>query len=406
MSNVKRKDSKNRNLRNGESQRKDGRYVYKYTDIYGKPQFIYSWKLVPTDKTPAGKRDDISLREKEAQIKKDLNDSIDTVGGKMTVCQLYDKKNSQRKNIKRATEKGRQYLMNALKNDPLGMRAIDTVKQSDAKEWAIRMSENGYAYQTINNYKRSLKASFYIAIQDDCVRKNPFDFQLKAVLDDDTVPKTVLTEEQEEKLLAFAKADKTYSKNYDEILILLKTGLRISEFGGLTLPDLDFENRLVNIDHQLLRDTEIGYYIETPKTKSGERQVPMVEEAYQAFKRVLANRKNDKRVEIDGYSDFLFLNRKNYPKVASDYNGMMKGLVKKYNKYNEDKLPHITPHSLRHTFCTNYANAGMNPKALQYIMGHANIAMTLNYYAHATFDSAMAEMKRLNKEKQQERLVA
>ena len=52
------------------------------------------------------------------------------------------------------------------------------------------------------------------------------------------------------------------------------------------------------------------------------------------------------------------------------------------------------------------ANAGMNPKALQYIMGHANIAMTLNYYAHATFDSAMAEMKRLNKEKQQERLVA
>ena len=48
----------------------------------------------------------------------------------------------------------------------------------------------------------------------------------------------------------------------------------------------------------------------------------------------------------------------------------------------------------------------MNPKALQYIMGHANIAMTLNYYAHATFDSAMAEMKRLNKEKQQERLVA
>lgn len=69
-------------------------------------------------------------------------------------------------------------------------------------------------------------------------------------------------------------------------------------------------------------------------------------------------------------------------------------------------LPHITPHSLRHTFCTNYANAGMNPKALQYIMGHANIAMTLNYYAHATFDSAMAEMKRLNKEKQQERLVA
>ena len=101
MSNVKRKDSKNRNLRNGESQRKDGRYVYKYTDIYGKPQFIYSWKLVPTDKTPAGKRDDISLREKEAQDKKDLNDGIDTVGGKMTVCQLYEKKKTAKERTSR-----------------------------------------------------------------------------------------------------------------------------------------------------------------------------------------------------------------------------------------------------------------------------------------------------------------
>ena len=221
MSNVKRKDSKNRNLRNGESQRKDGRYVYKYTDIYGKPQFIYSWKLVPTDKTPAGKRDDISLREKEAQIKKDLNDGIDTVGGKMTVCQLYEKKNSQRKNIKRATEKGRQYLMNALKNDPLGMRAIDTVKQSDAKEWAIRMSEKGYAYKTIDNYKRSLKASFCIAIQDDCIRKNPFEFKLSDVLEDDTEQKVILTPEQEERLLAFMEKDKIYSKYYDETVVLL-----------------------------------------------------------------------------------------------------------------------------------------------------------------------------------------
>src|SRR5690625_6555481 len=85
---------------------------------------------------------------------------------------------------------------------------------------------------------------------------------------------------------------------------------------------------------------------------------------------------------------------------------MLKNLVKKYNKYNEDKLPHITPHILRHTFCTNYANEGMNPKALQYIMGHANITMTLNYYAHATFDSAMAEVKRLEKGKQQEQIAA
>src|SRR5699024_12653029 len=133
---------------------------------------------------------------------------------------------------------------------------------------------------------------------------------------------------------------------------------------------------------------EIGYNIEKQKNKKVKNQVTMDEEAYQAIHRELTKRKNGKHVEIDGYSDFLFLNRKKYTKTSSDYYSMLKNLMKKYNKYNEDKLPHITPHILRHTFCTNYANEGMNTKALQYIMGHANITMTVNYYAHATYDSA------------------
>ena len=394
MSKTKGQDSKGRNLRLGESQRKDGRYVYKYTDIFGKPQFVYAWKLVPTDKTPAGKRGDISLREKEKQIKKDLDDGIDTIGGKMTVCQLYAKKNNQRKNIKRNTEIGRQYLMNALENDPLGMRAIDTVKQSDAKEWAIRMNDKGYSYKTIDNYKRSLKASFYMAIQDDCIRKNPFHFKLSDVLEDDTEPKVILTPEQEEKLLAFMETDNVYGKYRDEVILLLETGLRISELCGLTT-HIDMLNRVINIDHQLLRDTEVGYYISTPKTKNGKRELPLTERAYQALKRILKNRGKAQPLVVDGYSNFLFLNREGLPKVAGNYESMVRGLIKKYNKTHEDKLPNITPHSFRHTYCTNMANKGMNPNTLQYIMGHANITMTLGYYAHGTFQSAKAELERL-----------
>lgn len=98
---------------------------------------------------------------------------------------------------------------------------------------------------------------------------------------------------------------------------------------------------------------------------------------------------------VEGYKNFLFLKNDGMPKVAANYESMLKGLVKKYNKQNKEQLPNITPHILRHTFCTRLANAGMNPKALQYIMGHANITMTLNYYAHATYDSAKAEMERL-----------
>ncbi len=394
MSTEKRRDSKGRILKTGESQRKDGRYVYKYIDTLGNPQSVYSWRLVATDKTPTGKRNKPPLRELEKEIQKDLEDGIDVIGKKMTVCQLYAKKNSLRKKIRRKSKKGRQYLMSLLENDPLGSKSIDKVKLSDAKEWCIRMSENGFAYKSINNFKRSLKASFYMAIQDDCIRKNPFDFNLSDILEDDTEPKVALTPEQEENLLIFMENDKVYSKYRDEVIILLETGLRISELCGLTLK-VDMENGIINVDHQLLKDTEIGYYIEPPKTKTGERQLPMSEKAYQAFERVIKNREKGQPIVIGGYSNFLFLNSKGLPKLASNYESMMKGLIKKYNKQHEEKLPNVTPHILRHTYCTRMANSGMNPNTLQYLMGHSNISMTLDYYAHGSFTTAKAEMQRL-----------
>lgn len=390
----KRQDNKGRILRTGESQRKDGRYAYKYVDAFGKQQFVYSWKLVATDKTPAGKRDVPALRDKVKEISRDLEDGIDTIGKKMTVCQLYAKQNGLRKNVKHGTKKGRDYLMGLLQDDPFGVKSIDTVKQSDAKEWVIRMNEKGFAFQTISNFKRSLKAAFYTAIEDDCIRKNPFNFALDTVIEDDRERKAALTPKQEENLLAFMEQDAVYKKYRDEVIILLGTGLRISEFCGLTTA-LDFKNRQINVDHQLLRDADIGYYIETPKTKNGIRQIPMSREVYQALKRVLKNRGNAAPFSVEGYKNFLFLKNDGMPKVSANYDSMLKGLVKKYNKQNKEQLPNITPHILRHTFCTRLANAGMNPKALQYIMGHANITMTLNYYAHATYDSAKAEMERL-----------
>ena len=354
----KRRDNKGRILRTGESQRKDGRYAYKYTDSTGKPQFVYAWKLVATDKTPTGKRDDISLREKEAEINRDIADGIDTVGKKMTVCQLYAKQNSQRADVKRGTKKQREYLMGLLRDDPLGGKSIDAVKPSDAKEWAIRMKEKGFSFQSNRGEK------------------------------------TVLTPEQEVSLIDFAQNDKVYRKYVDELIILLGTGLRISEFCGLTT-NLDFKNRLIRVDHQLLRDPKSGYYIETPKTKSGYREIPMSEPVYQALKRVVKNRGKKTTIMIGGYTNFLFLKRDGTPKVGMDYNNMIRNLLKKYNKQHKEPLPNITPHSLRHTFCTRMANAGMNPKALQYIMGHANITMTLDYYTHVDACSVRAEMERL-----------
>ena len=285
--------------------------------------------------------------------------------------------------------------MEILKQDKLGYRSIDSIKPSDAKEWAIRMKEKGYAYQTISNYKRSLKASFYIAIQDDYVRKNPFDFKLSDVIRIDTKPKVALTEEQVKRLLEFVRIDNTYKQYYQVLIVLLNTGLRISELCGLTLSDIDFDNRTIDINHQLKKDKN-GYYTEPPKIDSGYRKVPMTDIVYEALKDVLNNRKNAQSIIVDGYNNFIFLNKNGYPMYNAYYTSTFSNLMKKYNKYNKgNELPNMTPHILRHTFCTNMANKGMTPNNLQYVMGHKDIKMTLGYYAHGSHQSAFTEMQRI-----------
>ena len=136
----KRRDNKGRLLKSGESQRSDGRYAYKYIDTFGEPQFVYSWKLVPTDKVLAGKRPCLSLREKIKQIQKDLDDGIDTIGKKMTVCQLYEKYTRQRGNVRKGTKKSRQQLMKLLSEDKLGAASIDRQRE------AVRRERMGLAY--------------------------------------------------------------------------------------------------------------------------------------------------------------------------------------------------------------------------------------------------------------------
>lgn len=388
----RRKDNKGRLLKTGESQRKDGRYAYKYQDKNGKSKFLYSWRLTDTDPIPKGKRFCRSLRDLERDLQRDLFDGIDSSGKKMVLWQLYEKHNALKPNVRQSTETGRKYLMDILKSDTLGNMPIESIKPSDTKEWAIRMKKNGYSYQTINNYKRSLKACLYTAINDDLVRKNPFNWNLSDVLEDDTEHKTALTDEQVNVLLSFVQIDGVYQKYYNAIVVLLHTGLRISELCGLTTSDIDFEKGFIQVNHQINYDKG-KYSINEPKTDSGIREIPMLEPVRKALMDEIKGRIDVQQILIDGYSDFVFLNQKSLPMYAHCYSNAFSSLIKKYNKYHKgNELPLITPHTLRHTFCTNMANKKITPNTLQYIMGHKNITMTLGYYTHGTAQSAMAEM--------------
>jgi integrase len=268
------------------------------------------------------------------------------------------------------------------------------------------MQNDGKGYSTIRTIRGVLRPAFQLAVDDDLIRKNPFAFELMSVIYNDSVIREAISHEDERKFLNFVQDDKHFCKYYDGIYILLNTGLRISEFVGLTLADIDFVNMKINVDHQLQRYNGIGYKIVEPKTDSGVRQIPMTEEVAECFKRVIKNRKTPK-IEpiIDGYAGFLWLDRSDNPMVAMHWEKYFQHICEKYNSIYKLQIPRITPHVCRHTFCSRMASARMNPKTLQYIMGHSDISVTLNTYTHLGFEDASQEVKRISKEKSNNPLI-
>ena len=391
-----RKDSKGRRLATGESQDKDGRYRYKYNDVFGKRKSVYSWRLTESDPYPKGKRKDISLREKEKEVEKALKNAVAPNGGNMTVLELVQKYISQKRGVKHNTQANYNFVINVIKKEDFGARRIDTIKLSDAKTWLIKLQDDGRGYSSIHSIRGVVRPAFQMAVDDDLINKNPFEFQLATVVVNDSVTREAITRKQQREFLRFIKEDKHFSKYYDGIYILFYTGLHVSEFVGLTINDIEFDKERIKVDHQLQRTRNMEYEILTPKTEKGERYVPMQKDVADCFRRIIQNRKHPKiEPMIDGYSGFLFLDKNDMPMVALHWEKYFQHIREKYNSIYKVQMPCITPHVCRHTFCSNMAKSGMNPKTLQYIMGHSDIGVTLNTYTHLQFEDALVEMKKV-----------
>lgn len=323
----KRRDKRNRILHNGETQRADGRYRFTYQDTDGNTKDVYSWRLDHNDPYPKGKRKDLSLREKEKQIEQDMFNQIVSNGGNYTVLSLVEKYVSLKTGVRHNTKAGYKTVINVLKKDPFGSKRIDKVKLSDAKAWLIKLQqEDGRGYSSIHSIRGVLRPAFQMAENDDLIRKNPFQFELASVIVNDSVTRESITRKQQREYLKFVQEDNHFSRYYDSIFILFHTGLRISEFCGLTQADIDFNDM---------------------------------------------------------------------PMVALHWEKYMQHIREKYNSIYKLQMPKVTPHVCRHTFCSNMAKSGMNPKTLQYIMGHSDISVTLNTYTHVNFEDAKDELERI-----------
>lgn len=234
MSEIRR-DKKGRKLKDGESQRKDGRYQFRYTDISGERRYLYDWDLD-------------ALRKKEKDVSVQLAQGVTYFGGNVPFSDIIDKLFTLKPRWRESTRSTMGRYLGIIKKANLYHMPINKIKMIDCKTFVVSLHEQGYAYGTIASVYTILKESFELACESDAILKNPCNFKLKSLIPDDTAEVVALTEEQERSLFKFLNSDTYGLRHLDMFTVLLGTGLRISEFAALTVKDVDFVHNVIHVN--------------------------------------------------------------------------------------------------------------------------------------------------------------
>ena len=398
----KRKDNKGRNLRTGESQRKDGRYMYRWT-VEGKEKTVYALSLE-------------ELREKERQIQRDIEDGVDSKKADTTTLNdMFKKYMAGKTELKQSTRTNYNYMYKNYVRDSLGKKKLSKIKYSDVKAfYTALIREKNFKPNSMEIINTILHPVFTLAVRDGYIRTNPSDGAMQEIKKSHNWEKPkrhALTIEEQEAFIGYMAQSPIYNHWLPIFTVLLGTGCRIGELIGLRWCDCDFENNIISINHNLIyRRQDNGkceMHITTPKTKAGTRTIPMLSEVRKAL---FTERKNQMQkgfsdCEIDGYSNFVFLNREGYVHNPMTLNRAIGRIIRDYNAEESENakkekrepvlIRHFSVHNLRHTFCTRFCENEQNLKVIQEIMGHSDISTTMNVYAEATEGKKQEAFKNL-----------
>ena len=397
---AKGKDTKGRNLKENEDQMPDGRYRYRYTDKNGNRKAVYSWKLKATDKVPQGKKDGLSLRQKEKEIEKDLQDGIDSsLASNTTLNDMFDKYISLKTNLKENTRINYIYNYDHFIRDEIGNRKIKSFRYSDIKAFYNGLLNKGVKINTLDNVHVILHPTFTLAVRDGIIRINPTDgvcTELKKEAEKGE-KRHALTIDEQQLFMDFLKESDTYRHWLPLFTFFLGTGCRIGEVIGLTWKDIDFKKGTISINHNTIyrRNGKGGMMltITTPKTYAGTRTIPLFKSVRESLIQIRRNNLElgiHSTCEIDGYSDFVFLNRFGSIFLPQDINKAIKRIYTSANEWEAERatkehrkpvmIRHFSAHNLRHTFCTRLCEVENNLKLIMSIMGHKDIQTTMNIY--------------------------
>lgn len=396
----KRKDKDRIVLRKGESQRKDGNYDYRWTTRDGKRHSVYAKTLE-------------ELRAKEEEILRDKCDGIKTEARYVTINDVFEVWKQLKRGLKDNTFQNYKYMYEQFVKPDFGNTRVSQLKKSDVKRFYNMLAdERALKVSTIDSIHTVLHQVLDMAVDDAYLRNNPSDNvlkELKQAHNFDTEKRKALTVAEQELFLDFLRRNHQYNHWYPIFAVMVGTGLRVGEVTGLRWCDIDLKENLIDVNHTLVyyNHAENGCYfnINTPKTKAGVRNVPMLEFVKQAFieerKYQMANGIRCS-VKIDGYTDFIFVNRFGAAQHQGTLNKALRRIIRDCNdevlerkEENPVLLPRFSCHSLRHTFTTRMCEAGVNIKVIQDALGHADISTTLNIYADVTKELKKKEFEGL-----------
>ena len=396
-----RKDSRGYVLRTGESQRKDGRYSYSYTDRNRKRHTVYGKDLV-------------ELRKKEQQIRRDLEDGLDPQRAEhVTVNEVYDSYIKQKYDLKATTRTNYIYTYDHYVRDTFGRRRLAKVHYSDVREFYYSLLlQGGLSPSIVDNVHTLLHPAFQMAVRNGVIRTNPAAGVLGEIKKSHVWVKTKrksLTIPEQKAFMNYLFTNHQYQGWKPLIVVLIGTGMRIGECLGLRWQDLDFENRIIDVNHNLaygrVDDSGINVHIYSPKTEAGCRRIPMINEVYEAFLEEFRFQQITGfcTQEIDGYSGFVFTGARGNVTIPSEVNNAIHSITADYNKEETARaeiekrepllLPDFSAHHLRHTFCTRFCENESNIKVIQSVMGHKDIQTTMDIYADCTEDKKKEVIK-------------
>ncbi len=397
----KRFDKKHRLLKKGETQRADGYYTYRWTSRNGKRHSITARTLE-------------ELREKEEGIIKDIVDGIRAENKNVTLDDMFHLWSKLKRGLKGNTYQNYCYMYRTFVSPEIGKLRIATLRKSDLKAfYNSLMDDKNLKMATVDNIHTVLHQVLEVAVEDHYMRTNLSDNLLKELRQSRNIGqehRKALTVPEQELFLNYLRRENTpYHHWYPVFSVMTNTGLRVGEVTGLRWEDVDFEENLIQVNHTLVyyKHADDGCYfsIHTPKTTAGKRVIPMLDEVREAFleeKRYQELSQLTCKAVVDGYTDFIFINRFGNVQHQGTLNKALRRIIRDCNDEQLAKnrkdivlLPRFSCHSLRHTFTTRLVEAGVNLKVIQDALGHKDFSTTMDVYTDVTKELRQREFDNL-----------